>query len=175
VVCKRKVPPHRKPIPRRPSPAQGNLLAQFEASYFAIDGHNQLTLISAVDDARRESPEFAPPQKDSKFSATTYHSWRRQETSPTIHDLEILARVAKRCLTLSVEPQSVGNSTDEATGVDDVTATMMDNVLRDLERLPALQRAAVIGKIELMVEQALARNPQESDAARPSGARHDPG
>lgn len=165
VISRRHMPPRRGPIPRRPSRAQGHALAQFEEAYFAEPGHTQETLVQDVDRVRADHQALAPKIRRA-FSASTYHSWRRQKTSPSVHDLEVLSRVAQQRLTIAVDP---GAST--ATGEDGMSELLddFDRIMGKLARLTPRKALLLLGGLERDVDRELAVNPSESDA-HPGGA-----
>lgn len=151
----------------KPSLAQGRVMAQFEALYYSEEGHTQETLKTDIGDVLREHPSLK-----ASVSASAYHAWKRQESSPSIHDLEVLSRVASGCLTVSVNPDA---STQP--GVDDVWSDeTLNEVVLLLSRLSERGRYVLLGEFKSKASEAVAKelskNPHESDAAHgPSSVR----
>lgn len=73
-------------------PAQGALLSQFEALYFDRLSKTQADMEAEFRKSRRGHRWFRKrSEAKEEFSKSTYASWKRQESSPRIADLEILA------------------------------------------------------------------------------------
>ena len=152
----------------KPSRAQGIFLAKFEELYF-VDKRTQETLEKEMTVARGKNPDMAVSR--GIFSRSTYHSWRRQDTSPSIHDLELLCMLADERQTLIVDPSS-----SKSDGGDDMEwLEHADSLIARIGNLSAHQRGVVLGKMEGLVAQSEAGspNPQVSDVAPgPRGVRH---
>jgi hypothetical protein len=149
----------------KPSAAQGAAFVQFEAAYYdQRDGTTQETLVADVQAARAAHPALFHGKKKSQFSATSYHSWRRQETSPTVHDLELLAIAAGRCLTLLLQ------DLDTRSGVDEMSERL-EEVIERLRAMPVESQLVLAGKIEDAIEKESARHPTVADAHPAARAR----
>lgn len=162
---------------RRPSRAQGAFFDAFEENY---PGNND-QLEKDVTTAWAEHPELAPAKakrrnkktgKPFGFSKSTYHSWRRQDTSPTIHDIEILCMVTGERQTLIVDPSASASTQDD----DMEWQEEADSLIAQIGNLSPHQRSAFIGEVRGLLRAELAKaakqNPQESDAAPgPRGVR----
>jgi hypothetical protein len=153
----------RTEVTMRPSRAQGSFLAAFEKLYFAR-GKTQDGLKKDVESAREANPYLAT----SAFSRSTYYSWRRQETSPSVHDLELLCKVSGERQTLVVDP-SPRSTDEEETGTDMEWLEEADNLIAQMNGLSPHQRSAVLGELRGLIRaefaKAAQRNPQESDVA----------
>lgn len=157
---KRQVAVRRKVIAPGPSRAQSAFLTRFEAVFTAPDEQIVAAFTKEKERFYGQNPKAF---RKRTFSKSTYHSWRRQTTSPDLHEVEILCRVAGQRQTLIIDP-TAGNVDG---GGDVGWIDEADELLREMANLPAHQRSAVVGELRGIIKTEMAKaakqNPPPSD------------
>ena len=155
--------PRRKQPSMSPSPAQGGALDVFERAYFSQPGRTQATLVDEIRSVRLAHPQFSPGSR-TDFSASTWHAWRRQDTSLRLHDLEILARVSGEAIVVHVEPP--GSHTE---GTIAETTERLEEVIARLRALPHDAQLVLAGEIKALLKEESGRSPLSADAVPGTG------
>lgn len=156
-----------KPIPMRPSRAQGMFFARFEELYFNAEGHTLDTIpLGEPPTEEKKKPEGWKPGVPRR----TYGDWRNQTSSPTIRDLEKLCALTGERQTLVVDPSLRQNQGDDDMGWYDEALEYVG----EMANMGELARGKVLAKMEQAIRdvraQEGARNPLEPGEAL--GSRH---
>lgn len=165
------MPTKRDPAAKLPSRAQAAFLDRFEQLYKASQDQLEID----VQKARLRYPALAPSKR--LFSKSTFHSWKRQDTSPTLHDMEVLSSLTGESQTLLIDPALLnGNEGDQ-------DVEWLEDARKLLDEMAALsphQRSSIIGELRGIVQRetmrSAQRNPRVSDdAAGPRVVRRSKG
>lgn len=155
------MPSKRDPAVKLPSRAQAAFLDRFEQLY--KPSQDQLEV--DVQKARLQHPALAPSKR--LFSKSTFHSWKRQETSPTLHDMEILSSLTGECQTLLIDPALLdsGEGDQDVEWLEDAR-----KLLDDMAALSPHQRSSIIGELRGIVQRETARSAQRNPRAADDAA-----
>lgn len=164
----------RQPAPLHPCRAQGVALRQFKDAYFG-EGKTIETLTGekeAAKDAgdfnkaKRAHPWFAgSPEAKEKLSRSTYALWKKQGSPLDLPNLEVLARVSGKRLTLVIDPVS-----SNTLGEDEMEWIVeAERLIAQLGALSPMGRGKVLGKLETAILQERASGatstPQGADVS----------